>query len=139
MKKFNPQNIAIVLVEYRGKKLVYDLMDGYQNIDEISKLLKECDFNFKRSYSSEKNKMILFQEELYKMYPLGMNYMVTCEGNLYAYEESFKRKILKLRGDKPNSYFTCDKFECPIIYKEKEFEITFLTRLWQEEWSYVKI
>lgn len=54
MKKFNPQNMAIVLVEYRGKKLVYDLMDGYQNIDEISKLLKECDFNFKRSYSSEK-------------------------------------------------------------------------------------
>lgn len=81
----------------------------------------------------KKNKMILFQEELYKMYPLGMNYMVTSEGNPYAYEESFKRKILKLRGDKPNSYFTCDKFECPIIYKEKEFEITFLTRLWQEE------
>lgn len=53
VKKFNPQNMAIVLAEYGGKKLVYDLMDGYQNIDEISRLLKECDYYFKRSYSSE--------------------------------------------------------------------------------------
>ena len=133
VKKFNPQNMAIVLAEYGGKKLVYDLMDGYQNIDEISRLLKECDYYFKRSYSSEQNKMILCQDELHKMYPLGMNYMVTCEGNPYAYEKTLKRRILSLRGDKADSYFTCDKFECPIIYKEKEFLITFFTRLWQED------
>lgn len=46
VKKFNPQNMAIVLAEYDGKKLVYDLMDGYQNIDEISRLLKECDYYY---------------------------------------------------------------------------------------------
>ena len=41
MKKENPDNIAIVIVEYKGKIIIYDLMDGYQNISEISKFLKK--------------------------------------------------------------------------------------------------
>lgn len=131
MKKENPDNIAIVIVEYKGKIIIYDLMDGYQNISEISKFLKKSDFYFKRSYSNEKNKMIQCQDQLYKMYPLGMNYMITCKDNPYV-KENLRSILFRLRGDKPKSYFTCDKFECPVVYKQKNnMEISFFTRLWE--------
>lgn len=39
-----------------GKKLVYDLMDRYQNLEGISKFLKGCDYYFKRSFLFEKIK-----------------------------------------------------------------------------------
>lgn len=32
----------------------------------------------------------------------------------------------RLRGGMPKSYFTCDKFECPTVYKQKnKMEISF--------------
>ena len=66
------------------------------------------------------------------MYPLGMNYMVSCKGNPYS-KESLKNMLFILRGDKINAYFTCDKFACPVIFKEGLTKIVFFTRLWENE------
>ena len=45
-----------VEVLYKGKRIIYDVLDGYQDKAAISALLKQCDFYFKRSYSPEKNR-----------------------------------------------------------------------------------
>lgn len=132
IQRYNPQNMAIVLVEYHGKRIIYDMMDGYQNPEGMKKLLDDCDYYFKRSYSTQKNQVLGFDEYNKKMYPLGMNYMVSCEGNPYS-KESLKSMLFKLRGDKPNSYFTSDKFACPVIYKEGLTKVIFFTRLWDGE------
>lgn len=132
IQKHNPQNMAIVMAEYHGKRIIYDMMDGYQNPEGMKKLLDDCDYYFKRSYSTQKNQVLGFDEYNKKIYPLGMNYMVSCKGNPYS-KESLKSMLFKLRGDKPNSYFTSDKFACPVIYKEGLTKVIFFTRLWDGE------
>ena len=42
-QKYNPQNMAIVMAEYHGKRVIYDMMDGYQNLEGMKKLLDDCD------------------------------------------------------------------------------------------------
>lgn len=132
IQRYNPQNMAIVLAEYHGKRIIYDMMDGYQNPEGMKKLLIDCDYYFKRSYSTQKNQAFGFDDYVEKMYPLGLNYMVSYKGNPYS-KESLKGMLYVLRGDKPSSYFTSDKFYCPVIYKEKSANIIFFTRLWDGE------
>lgn len=108
------------------------MMDGYQNPVEMEKLLDDCDLYFKRSYSTQMNQTLGFGNRIKKIYPLGMNYMVSCKGNPYS-KENIQSMLFMLRGDKPNSYFTSDKFSCPVIYKEDLIRIIFYTRLWDGE------
>lgn len=61
------------------------------------------------------------------MHPLGMNYNVTCKGN--PYNSGGRDTLLRIRGDRPKSYFTRDKFETTIQERTSNFKILFLTRL----------
>lgn len=46
--------LPAVLAEYRGKKLFYDVWDGYQDPDNMKLGLEYCNFYFRRSFSEEK-------------------------------------------------------------------------------------
>ena len=116
---------ACVLVEYHGKKIVFDVDDGYFRIDGIRKLLEDCDFYFKRSYNAAKNKE-LFPLDCTRMYPLGFNYHV------YAGKKaSWLREVIQSCIGRPSkSYYTADKFESVPEYVVENPKILFLTRLW---------
>ena len=43
IQRYNPQNMAIVLAEYHGKRIIYDMMEGYQNPEGMKELLIDCD------------------------------------------------------------------------------------------------
>ena len=42
--------MPMIRAEYRGKRIVYDLGDGYNIYDDIQAGLDDCDFYFKRSF-----------------------------------------------------------------------------------------
>lgn len=119
----------IVECEYHGKKIAYDTSDGY--FDGIEKWVPKYDFYFKRSYAQEQN-LQLFGDNLSKhVFPLGLNYFVTCPGNPYGVSpRSLETYIRMLLGRKENSYFTPDRFEA------KNYDgqgVIFFTRLWKPE------
>lgn len=125
-------DLPVVLVEYRGKTIVYDLWDGYQNPEGIRKGLDVCDFYFKRSFSAEKNEK-LFPDCLEKIYPLGFNYHLTHKDNPIN-EPAWKAMIKPLLGRAPDKYFVPEVFEGRA--KEKQggtVKILFLTRLWDSK------
>lgn len=134
-------DLAIVKVLYDNKRVVYDVMDGYQSIHDIKKLIDNCDFYFKRSYSEKINKEILDENEINKIHMLGMNYHVTCKGN--PYDKILRDSMLKriILGKKANAYFVPEVFETKPLYKEKDIKILFMTRLWEdaEEINYQRI
>ena len=124
----SPKSSIVEVIADDGTKIAYDTLDGYQSPEAMEFFLKECDFYFKRSFSSEKNGQ-MFPQYADKIYPLGFNYLVTYRG--CPIKQSFSRRIAKtLCGRKTFEYFTPDKFEC-----EPEFtaepKIIFCTRLWK--------
>lgn len=120
-------NCAIVRAKYKGMRIIYDVADGYGTGEWMRDLLDDCDFYFKRSYSTVKNDCLFHNAWANKMHPLGFNYHVTCEGNPYNYSKASVDEMIKnVLGKKKNSYFTCDKFETNIVNKSKEFKIIFL-------------
>ena len=48
------RDLPAVQAEYRGKKLFYDVWDGYQDPEDMELGLEFCDYYFKRSFSQEK-------------------------------------------------------------------------------------
>lgn len=119
-----------VEVIYNGKKLIYDLLDGYQYPDEIKSLLSDCDFYFKRSYSGEYNASKII-ENINKMHPLGFNYHVTERGSLI--NEPFWKETLKIiLGKETMNIFYPSVFEEKPVFKadDEEKNILFLTRVW---------
>ena len=131
----NPENPLhghpFVQVLYQGKKIIYDMLDGYLELDSAEKALKDCDIYFKRSFSRAKNEKF-FPEYLDKIYPLGFNYHVTHRKN--PINESLVKRFLKpLQGRAPDIYFTEEIFEGRAVRKEDPPKILFLTRLWEEE------
>jgi len=123
-------NMAAVQVEYEGKTITYDVMDGYQNIEGMRYLLGASDYYFKRSFSTIRNADTFTLDEVAKMRPLGMNYLVSCQNNPYNRGGGYRRIFFLMRGDKPNSYFTQDKFETEPEYKSRDIKVLFFTRLW---------
>lgn len=122
-------DLPVVLAEYRGKKLVYDLWDGYQNPEGIRKGLDVCDYYFKRSFSEEKNEKF-FADCKEKIYPLGFNYHVTHRNNPIN-EPAWKALLKPLLGRAPDKYFTPEVFEGKALKNDGEpVKILFLTRLW---------
>lgn len=124
-------DLPVVLAQYRGQRIVYDLWDGYQDPEDMRKALDRSDFYFKRSFSPEKN-AALFPEEQGKMYPLGFNYHVTCKGNPIK-EPIWKAALKPLMGKTPDRYFVPEVFEDRVEEQPgKPVKILFLTQLWDD-------
>lgn len=126
---------AFVEVTYKGKKIIYDVMDGYQDVNTISKLLNQCDFYFKRSYSAEKNeKFHLAHTD--KMYPLGFNYHVSCKKHPLdkpVWKEMIKKMLCMEHNTYSNTSFSVKMFEEIPVYRKDGFTVLFATRLWEPE------
>lgn len=122
-------DLPVALVRYRGKQVIYDVWDGYQDPEDMVKGLEICDFYFKRSFSAEKNQK-LFPEFIDKLYPLGLNYHLTHPQNPIN-EPLWKHFGKLLQGRTPDRYFRPEVFEGTASASEPA-KILFLTRLWDE-------
>lgn len=124
--------LPALLAEYRGKKLFYDVWDGYQDPENMELGLQSCDFYFKRSFSAGKNRE-LFPSDCQRMYPLGFNYYVTHRKNP-ADEPVWKALLRPLQGKTPARFFVPRVFEgdgeAPCGNPPR---ILFLTQLWGRE------
>lgn len=124
-------DLPVVQAEYRGKKLMYDLWDGYQAPDAMKTCLDWADFYFKRSYSEEKNQE-LFPEDQGKIYPLGFNYHCTHKQDPIL-EPLWKAAAKLCVGRTPDCYFVPEVFEGKAEKTEGPVKILFLTRLWDDK------
>lgn len=125
---FKYAEMSVVRVIYRGKIIIYDLLDGYLGIERMTALLNDCDFYFKRSFLDEKNAE--FTDDLRKkIFPLGFNYHLTYKG--CPLNDSLPKLMAKtlLRKESMNS-FTKNRFEGKAEFTDKKPKILFLTRLW---------
>ncbi len=121
--------LPVACVEYGGKKILYDLWDGYQNPGEMLRCLQWCDVYFKRSFSAEKN-AALFPREQDKMFPLGFNYHVTYPASPIN-EPKLKSLLKPFLGKAPEPYFVPKVFEGKPLRKEgKDVRILFQAQLW---------
>ena len=123
--------MPLMRAEYRGKKIVYDVGDGYNVPEDMEKGLKDCDFYFKRSFSAEKNARLL-PDYVDKMYPLGFNYHLTHKKNPIN-EPLWKHFLKPILGRAPDRYFVPEVFEGKAQRTEGVPKILFLTRLWEQE------
>ena len=118
---------AAVLVLYRGKKLLYDTADGYHDPEQMKNLLENCDFYFKRSFSSEMNQQF-FPHDAHKVYPLGFNYHVTYPGSPLNIYKTLRRRIRAYL----TPCFTPKAFEGKPMHADSPCRILFYTRLWPQ-------
>ena len=116
--------LPVIQAEYKGKKIIYDVWDGYQDQQGIRAGLDWADFYFKRSFSAEKN-AAFFPEDQHKIFPLGFNYHMTYK-NCPSTDPSWKILIKKLLG----RYFVPATFEGSAAAPKGEPKIIFFTRLW---------
>lgn len=132
-----------ILVECNDVRIIYDLDDGY-NIDAIKKDITLCDYYFKRSFSTIRNKEIGLDVYGSKCQPLGFNYDVSLPGKLYGVNNSIfnpqnslhlilsqcVKRVIHL--NKP------ENFEEVPSYKVDSGKpmILFSTRLWEGEENY---
>ena len=123
--------MPLIRADYRGKKIIFDMGDGYNVPEDMEIGLKDCDFYFKRSFSAEKNEL-LFPGYVHKMYPLGFNYHVTHRNNPIN-EPLWKHLLKPLMGRAPDRYFVPEVFEGKAEKTEGKPKILFLTRLWEQE------
>ncbi len=122
-------DLPVACAEYRGKKILYDLWDGYQNPVDMKRCLEWCDIYFKRSFSEEKN-AALFPEYRQKMFPLGFNYHVTYRTSPVN-EPKLKSFLKPFLGKAPEPYFVPKVFEGQPVRKEnKDVRILFQAQLW---------
>lgn len=129
-----PHPSVMVLADYRGKRLVYDVLDGYQHEEAIAYHLDYCDYYFKRSFSPEKNEALgLSWKE--KMFPLGFNYHVSCRNHPLDppfWKEQLKKYLGRDYNAFRNAGFTAKLFEEKPRFGKKP-QVLFLTRLWWED------
>lgn len=132
-----PYRGALLRVFYRGKVIIYDMQDGYQDPDLIRYHLVNCDVYFKRSYSSEKNQELLLPNTD-KMYPLGFNYHVSYRNHPID-QPYWKEQLKGMLGYPQNNFcntgFTPNVFEQKPVFKESNFSVLFCARLWSEDIS----
>ena len=135
-------NTIACTVFYLGKRIVYDVQDGYQDFDSMKKLIENADYYFKRSFSEKENR--IFAEKMGddtkigKMYPLGFNYDVTydwCPINDGTPWKEFIKRTLGFKNP-PNAYFKKEVFEQKPDYDGKKPVIFFQVRLWDIPDSY---
>ena len=119
---------AFLIVYYKNSTLVYDMSDGFHDIETIKWHLRNCDFYFKRSYSREKIQSLL-PDLSYKIKPTGLWYQVS--PRTYPFPITIRERLLNPIGIKPYSWFTQEKFEEIPRYKPNNLSILFYTRLWE--------
>lgn len=120
--------LPVACAEYRGKKILYDLWDGYSDPEDMKKCLDWSDIYFKRSYSPEKNAQ-LFPESMDKIHPLGFNYHVTYR-NSPVNEPKLKSFLKPFLGKAPEPYFVPEVFEGKPSRKDSPPRILFQAQLW---------
>lgn len=135
-----PYHTAMLDVEYKGKRIIYDMLDGYQSPEAIRYYLEQCDYYFKRSYSEEKNKC-LGLACLQKMHPYGFNYHVSCRNHPLdkSYIKERLKAVLRLQNDQYNNkstYYNSGLFEEEPQYKTDGIKVLFQTRLWEPDKTY---
>ncbi len=129
-------------------RVLYDLNDGYDNLlvegqdyaSFMDNLVKDFDYCFKRSFSKSYNQKL---QSSYKFHPLGLNYMVTCQGNIAHQpmpndpsEEKVKKLIRMLPFSQYyNGQYYNNSFECMPI-EEARPKILFMARLWDTAGDY---
>lgn len=124
-------DLPIVMAKYRGKTLIYDLWDGYQNLDGMKTALETADLYFKRSFSPKKN-LEWFPEYAEKMHPLGFNYHLTHQRNPIN-EPQWKALLKPLTGRTPERYFVPEVFEAEPKKPSGNPKVLFLAQLWEED------
>ena len=124
-------DLPVALAEYRGRSLLYDLWDGYQNPEGMAEGLKRSDLYFKRSFDEARN-AALFPSEGRKIRPLGFNYHVTCRDNPIN-EPVWRDAAKRLLGRAPERYFTPEVFEEEPEKSTGPARILFLTQLWDTD------
>ncbi|MBO1512353.1 glycosyltransferase family 1 protein [Metabacillus bambusae] len=137
-----PNNMVEVIIN-NDIRIIYDLNDGYDNLlnedenylDFMNKLLDRCDFYFKRSYSTKQNINLKHPN---KIYPLGLNYMVTTSRNIAHRPfplDPVKEKVKKLIRMLPFSEFYNGNYKLEtfqdIPRKQSNPKILFMARLWE--------
>lgn len=130
-----PYRSAMAIVSYRGKKLVYDMLDGYQHEDAIRYHLEHCDLYFKRSFSEKKNRELGLNWEG-KMFPLGFNYHVSCRNHpmdIPLWKENAHGLLGHGRANYCNTGFRPQIFEEKPFYRAGDFTVMFSSRLWGED------
>ena len=142
--KHTKSSIAIVTAIVDKKyKVVYDTIDGLswipgddsENLEHFRRTFK-ADFYFKRSFDP---RMQEYRPENCEVYPLGLNYNVQPDKNMFLYTETLRDKIKYLtktnkflKGISKKSFFYAKDFEYYPV-KPKQNRILFLTRLWSPE------
>ena len=124
--------MPMIRAEYRGKRIIYDLGDGYNVPKDIMAGLENCDFYFKRSFSAEKNQELIKRYEG-KMYPLGLYFRVTHPRSPIN-EPLWKALLKPLLGKASARYFVPKVFlGIPEPEGERKPRILFLTQLWNDQ------
>lgn len=142
--KYNSSSIAILNAVIDKKyKVVYDTIDGLSwvpgddttNLEHFQKTFK-TDFYFKRSFDP---RMREYRPENCEVYPLGLNYNVQPDKNMFLYADTLQDKIKYLtktnkflKGISKKSFFYAKDFEYYPV-KPKQNRILFITRLWSPE------
>lgn len=122
-------DLPVACAEYRGKKIIYDLWDGYQDPVDMRRCLEWADVYFKRSFSAEKN-ALMFPEYQDKIFPLGFNYHVTYRSSPVN-EPKLKSFLKPFLGKAPEPYFVPEVFEGkPRKTDSKDVRILFQAQLW---------
>ena len=130
-----PHRSVMALASYRGKRLVYDTLDGYQQEDAIRYHLDNCDYYFKRSFSAEKNRSLGLNWQG-KMFPLGFNYHVSCRNHpmdIPLWKENAHGLLGHGRANYCNTGFRPQIFEEKPFYRAGDFTVMFSSRLWGED------
>ncbi|MEY2192763.1 glycosyltransferase family 1 protein [Neobacillus sp. BF23-41] len=136
-----PYNMMEVIINNQYRVL-YDVNDGYDNlltenqdyVEFMNNLLANFDFYFKRSFSNKYNEKLNINN---KMFPLGLNYMVTIPGNIShspTRQDPKKEKIKKIVRMLPfseyyNGQYYVESFE-EIPIRDTNAKILFMARLW---------
>lgn len=124
--------MPMIRAEYRGKRIIYDLGDGYNVPEDIMTGLENSDFYFKRSFSAEKNQALL-HGYAGKMYPLGLYFRVTHKKNPIN-EPLWKALLKPLMGKASARYFVPEVFVGnPEPEGDRPIRILFLTQLWNDQ------
>lgn len=123
--------MPMIRAEYRGKRIIYDLGDGYNIPDDIQFCLDNGDFCFKRSFSEEKNRAML-HGYAGKMFPLGLYFRVTHPKSPIN-EPLWKAMAKTLMGRASARYFVPKVFVGkPEREGSRPPRILFLTQLWND-------
>ncbi|NLP47933.1 MAG: glycosyltransferase family 1 protein [Clostridiales bacterium] len=144
----NPLPYNMLEVRYKGKCLVFDMNDGYDNllkpgqdyVEFYNDLLNRCDFLFKRSFKPKMNSKLQGYEKIKKTAP---NFFVSLAGNpahalapCDPLPEKFKKVYRALPTDKHSNACVDESIFSSYPKISPSPKILFISRLWDPEGEY---